>query len=158
MCVAGFTDSHWLRDAFGTVAYGFFPLRTMPAEVAAALIHSADERVPVDDLELGVDWLRHAARTVCVTVELGRSPSWSTALAAEGFDGRRASSSRYGACAPSGAGAVPAPARRVLARARPQPARGSFAVGEWSAPGASASTRTRSRPCAPRSSRATSTR
>jgi acetylornithine deacetylase/succinyl-diaminopimelate desuccinylase-like protein len=25
MCVAGFTDSHWVRDAFGTVAYGFFP-------------------------------------------------------------------------------------------------------------------------------------
>ena len=24
----GFTDSHWLREAFGTVAYGFFPLRT----------------------------------------------------------------------------------------------------------------------------------
>ncbi len=61
---AGFTDSHWLRDAFGTVAYGFFPLRTMPPEVAATLIHSADERAAVDDLELGVDWLRFAARTV----------------------------------------------------------------------------------------------
>ncbi len=60
----GFTDSHWLREAFGTVAYGFFPLRTMPSEVAAALIHSADERASVDDLELGVDWLRYAARAV----------------------------------------------------------------------------------------------
>ena len=65
ICVAGFTDSHWLREAFGTVAYGFFPLRTMPADVAAQLIHSADERVPVDDVELGVEWLRHAARTIC---------------------------------------------------------------------------------------------
>jgi acetylornithine deacetylase/succinyl-diaminopimelate desuccinylase-like protein len=64
MC-AGFTDSHWLREAFGTVAYGFFPYRTMTPELAAALIHSADERVPVSDLELGVEWLRHAARTVC---------------------------------------------------------------------------------------------
>ncbi|MBV8064884.1 MAG: M20/M25/M40 family metallo-hydrolase [Actinobacteria bacterium] len=63
-CVAGFTDSHWLREAFGTVAYGFFPARTLPPEVAAALIHSADERIPVDDLELGLEWLRHAARTV----------------------------------------------------------------------------------------------
>jgi acetylornithine deacetylase/succinyl-diaminopimelate desuccinylase-like protein len=63
--VAGFTDSHWLREAFGTVAYGFFPLRTMPAEVAAQLIHSADERIPVNDLELGLDWIRHAARAVC---------------------------------------------------------------------------------------------
>jgi acetylornithine deacetylase/succinyl-diaminopimelate desuccinylase-like protein len=65
ICTAGFTDSHWLREAFGTVAYGFFPLRTMPPEVAAQLIHSADERVPVADLELGLDWLRFAARAVC---------------------------------------------------------------------------------------------
>ncbi len=62
MCTAGFTDSHWLREAFGTVAYGFFPARAMDPDVAARLIHSADERVPVDDLELGVDFLRHAAR------------------------------------------------------------------------------------------------
>ena len=63
-CV-GFTDSHWLRRAFGTVAYGFFPVTdAMPPEVAASLIHSADERVPVADLELGVRWLRHAARAV----------------------------------------------------------------------------------------------
>jgi acetylornithine deacetylase/succinyl-diaminopimelate desuccinylase-like protein len=62
---AGFTDSHWLRDAFGTVAYGFFPSSgEMPAEVAATLVHSADERIPVADLELGVGWLRHAARAV----------------------------------------------------------------------------------------------
>jgi acetylornithine deacetylase/succinyl-diaminopimelate desuccinylase-like protein len=61
---AGFTDSHWLREAFGTVEYGFFPSRTMPGDVSATLIHSADERIPVDDLELGLDWLRFAARTV----------------------------------------------------------------------------------------------
>jgi acetylornithine deacetylase/succinyl-diaminopimelate desuccinylase-like protein len=65
ICTAGFTDSHWLREAFGTVAYGFFPTRTMPADVAAQLIHSADERVPLEDLELGVEWLRYAARAVC---------------------------------------------------------------------------------------------
>jgi len=65
ICTAGFTDSHWLREAFGTVAYGFFPVRAMPPEVSAQLIHSADERVPVDDLQLGVDWLRYAARAVC---------------------------------------------------------------------------------------------
>jgi acetylornithine deacetylase/succinyl-diaminopimelate desuccinylase-like protein len=64
VCVPGFTDSHWFRKAFGTVAYGFFPARVMDAEVAARLIHSADERVPVADLEVGVEWLRHAARHV----------------------------------------------------------------------------------------------
>jgi acetylornithine deacetylase/succinyl-diaminopimelate desuccinylase-like protein len=65
ICVAGFTDSHWVRDAFGTVAYGFFPARALLPEVAARLVHSADERVPVSDLELGVRFLRHVARTVC---------------------------------------------------------------------------------------------
>ena len=49
----GFTDSHFLREAFGTVAYGFFPMRTMDPELAARLIHSADERIAVEDLELG---------------------------------------------------------------------------------------------------------
>jgi acetylornithine deacetylase/succinyl-diaminopimelate desuccinylase-like protein len=59
--VAGFTDSHWVRDAFGTVAYGFFPTRAMDAQVAARLIHSADERIAVDDLELAVECFRHVA-------------------------------------------------------------------------------------------------
>jgi acetylornithine deacetylase/succinyl-diaminopimelate desuccinylase-like protein len=63
--LAGFTDSHYLREAFGTVAYGFFPMRAMDPEVAARLIHSADERIAVDDLELGTRFLTHAARAVC---------------------------------------------------------------------------------------------
>jgi len=65
ICVAGFTDSHWMREAFGTVAYGFFPARAMDPETAARLIHSANERIPVSDLELGVRFMRHAARAVC---------------------------------------------------------------------------------------------
>ncbi|MGH3063285.1 MAG: M20/M25/M40 family metallo-hydrolase [Gaiellaceae bacterium] len=69
LLLAGFTDSHWLRDAFGTVAYGFFPMRTMEPELAARLIHSADERIEVEDLELGLRFLRHAA------VEVGSLPS-----------------------------------------------------------------------------------
>jgi acetylornithine deacetylase/succinyl-diaminopimelate desuccinylase-like protein len=62
--VPGFTDSHWMRAAFGTVAYGFFPMRAMEAELALRLIHSADERAAVDDLELGVRFLRHAAESI----------------------------------------------------------------------------------------------
>ena len=78
ICVAGFTDSHWLREAFGTVAYGFFPLRAMSADLAARLIHSADERIAVDDLELGVELLaarrsragsrRHRCSAGCIGV------------------------------------------------------------------------------------------
>jgi acetylornithine deacetylase/succinyl-diaminopimelate desuccinylase-like protein len=65
LCNVGFTDSHWLREAFGTVAYGFFPVTgDLPPEKAALLEHAADERVPVSDLVLGVDWLRHAAHSV----------------------------------------------------------------------------------------------
>ena len=63
--VAGFTDSHWLRESFGTVAYGFFPMRAMDPQVAARLIHSADERIRVDDLELGLECFRHVARALC---------------------------------------------------------------------------------------------
>jgi acetylornithine deacetylase/succinyl-diaminopimelate desuccinylase-like protein len=60
-CVAGFTDSHWLREAFATVAYGFFPMKEMDADLASRLIHSADERIAVADLELGTEFLRHVA-------------------------------------------------------------------------------------------------
>jgi acetylornithine deacetylase/succinyl-diaminopimelate desuccinylase-like protein len=53
-----------MREAFGTIVYGFFPMRVMDPELAARLIHSADERAHVEDLELGADFLRHAARFV----------------------------------------------------------------------------------------------
>jgi len=56
LMTAGFTDSHWLREAFGTVAYGFFPSSgEMPAEVSATLVHSADERIPVEALDFGTE-------------------------------------------------------------------------------------------------------
>jgi acetylornithine deacetylase/succinyl-diaminopimelate desuccinylase-like protein len=64
LLLSGFTDSHWVRDAFGTVSYGFFPMRSMEPEVAARLIHSADERIEVEDLELGVRFLRYAAEAI----------------------------------------------------------------------------------------------
>jgi len=45
-----FTDSHYLREAFGTVAYGFWPVRSTPYEVMYGGLHGRDERVHVDDL------------------------------------------------------------------------------------------------------------
>jgi acetylornithine deacetylase/succinyl-diaminopimelate desuccinylase-like protein len=60
----GFTDSHFLRDAFGTAAYGFFPVKAMDPVVATRLVHSANERIPIDDLEAGVHVLRHVARSL----------------------------------------------------------------------------------------------
>ncbi len=60
----GFTDSHFLREAFGTVAYGYFPLKAMDTELVTRLVHSANERIAVDDLELGVEMLRSVARSL----------------------------------------------------------------------------------------------
>jgi acetylornithine deacetylase/succinyl-diaminopimelate desuccinylase-like protein len=62
-CVPGFTDSHWVRERFGTVAYGFFPIKMDP-RLSARLIHSADERIGIEDLELGLEFLRHASRAI----------------------------------------------------------------------------------------------
>ena len=64
MVGSGFTDSHWLRSTFGTVAYGFFPRRAIEPGLAARVVHGADERIPVDDLELGVRLYRDVARAV----------------------------------------------------------------------------------------------
>ncbi len=47
---AGFTDSHYLREAFGTVAYGLWPSQTTPHEIWSTTVHSDDERVHADDL------------------------------------------------------------------------------------------------------------
>ena len=67
MACPGFTDSHYLREAFGTVAYGFFPIRDMGPEKTSMLVHSANERTSVGDLELGVDMLRFVARELLTT-------------------------------------------------------------------------------------------
>jgi acetylornithine deacetylase/succinyl-diaminopimelate desuccinylase-like protein len=57
------TDGNSFRPK-GVKAYGFFPARALDPETAARLIHSADERVPVEDLELGVDFLRSSAKSL----------------------------------------------------------------------------------------------
>ena len=60
---AGFTDSHYVRERLGATVYGFFPLKAMETDLAARLVHSADERIAVADLELGVDLFRQIATT-----------------------------------------------------------------------------------------------
>jgi acetylornithine deacetylase/succinyl-diaminopimelate desuccinylase-like protein len=67
LACAGFTDSHYLREAYGTVAYGYFPIKTMDTELATKLVHSANERTHVDDLELGTNMLRSAALSLLGT-------------------------------------------------------------------------------------------
>jgi len=60
----GFTDSHFMRAAFGSVAYGFWPMRHTSYEVAAAGIHSVDERVHVGDLGYATRFHVDACRAI----------------------------------------------------------------------------------------------
>jgi acetylornithine deacetylase/succinyl-diaminopimelate desuccinylase-like protein len=60
----GFTDSHFLRQAFGTTAYGFWPVRHTPSDVLFSGVHNRDERIHVDDLGYGLAFTLHACRAV----------------------------------------------------------------------------------------------
>jgi acetylornithine deacetylase/succinyl-diaminopimelate desuccinylase-like protein len=60
----GFTDSHFLRSAFGTIAYGFWPVRHTPSDVLYSGVHNRDERIHVDDLGYALDFTLHACRAV----------------------------------------------------------------------------------------------
>jgi acetylornithine deacetylase/succinyl-diaminopimelate desuccinylase-like protein len=62
MLSTGFTDSVYLRAAAGTVAYGFSPFRTTPAEVVQSGYHNRDERIHVDDLALSARFHEFAVR------------------------------------------------------------------------------------------------
>jgi len=46
----GFTDSHWIREAHGTVAYGFAPVFATGAMAYMRAAHAADEALAIDDL------------------------------------------------------------------------------------------------------------
>jgi acetylornithine deacetylase/succinyl-diaminopimelate desuccinylase-like protein len=50
MVTPGFTDSHWIRAAHGTVAYGFAPVFSTPFDVYLDGAHGADEAIDVADL------------------------------------------------------------------------------------------------------------
>jgi acetylornithine deacetylase/succinyl-diaminopimelate desuccinylase-like protein len=65
LVLPGFTDSHWFRKAFpDCVAYGFFPQRAMTIFETTPLIHAADERIDVDDLELASGFYQGLAPTL----------------------------------------------------------------------------------------------
>jgi acetylornithine deacetylase/succinyl-diaminopimelate desuccinylase-like protein len=61
----GFTDSRWFREAFpDCVAYGFMPARAFDLFEATPLIHSADERVPVEDLGMAARFFAGLAQEI----------------------------------------------------------------------------------------------
>jgi acetylornithine deacetylase/succinyl-diaminopimelate desuccinylase-like protein len=59
----GFTDSRTFRDAFPEcAAYGFFPHRHATKFETDQLIHGADERIDVRDLEFAAGFFGDLAR------------------------------------------------------------------------------------------------
>jgi acetylornithine deacetylase/succinyl-diaminopimelate desuccinylase-like protein len=61
----GFSDSNWFRGAFDSASvYGFCPHRRRGLLEAAPLVHGADERVPVEDLELAAGFFYELAPRV----------------------------------------------------------------------------------------------
>ncbi|MGH2916215.1 MAG: M20/M25/M40 family metallo-hydrolase [Solirubrobacteraceae bacterium] len=63
VCV-GFTDSHYARDSFGSIAYGFWPMCRTPYEVWSTTVHGHDERVHIDDLAYATLFHLHACRAL----------------------------------------------------------------------------------------------
>jgi acetylornithine deacetylase/succinyl-diaminopimelate desuccinylase-like protein len=65
MAMAGFSDSHWFRKAFDSaIVYGFCPQRELSLPDAAPLVHGADERAAVADVELAAGFYRHMAQEI----------------------------------------------------------------------------------------------
>ena len=62
--MAGFSDSHWFRRAFGATVYGFCPQRELGLFEAGPLVHGVDERAAVSDVELGADFYADLCRRV----------------------------------------------------------------------------------------------
>lgn len=60
----GFTDSHYLRQSWGTVAYGFWPFRHTPSDVYGSGFHNRDERIHIDDLGYAVEFHLEACRAI----------------------------------------------------------------------------------------------
>jgi acetylornithine deacetylase/succinyl-diaminopimelate desuccinylase-like protein len=58
----GFSDSHFMRESFGTVAYGFWPLRHTPIDVYQTGFHNRDERIHSGDLGYAARFHIYAAR------------------------------------------------------------------------------------------------
>ena len=63
--MAGFSDSHWFRRAFdAATVYGFCPQRELSLLDAAPLVHSADERAAVSDVEFAARFYRDTIQRV----------------------------------------------------------------------------------------------
>jgi acetylornithine deacetylase/succinyl-diaminopimelate desuccinylase-like protein len=60
----GFSDCHFLREAYGSVAYGFIPFRHADPMTNLTTKHAPDERVLVDDLVFQAEAALAIARAI----------------------------------------------------------------------------------------------
>jgi acetylornithine deacetylase/succinyl-diaminopimelate desuccinylase-like protein len=61
--MSGFSDSHWWRKAFDSATvYGFCPQNALNTFESSELVHAADERIPVADVELGAKFFHDLAQ------------------------------------------------------------------------------------------------
>jgi acetylornithine deacetylase/succinyl-diaminopimelate desuccinylase-like protein len=60
----GFADSNYLRQEWGTAAFGFWPLRTTPLELYESGQHNSNERIHRDDLGYATTAQMHIVRTL----------------------------------------------------------------------------------------------
>ncbi len=65
----GFTDSHWVRGAYGTAAYGFAPVFSTPLSIYLDGMHGADEAIDIDDLAEMADFNLHALTSLAAVDE-----------------------------------------------------------------------------------------
>jgi acetylornithine deacetylase/succinyl-diaminopimelate desuccinylase-like protein len=60
----GYSDCHTLRDAYGTIAYGFIPFRHADPMTNLTTKHGVDEHVLIDDVVFQTQAAIHVARAI----------------------------------------------------------------------------------------------
>jgi acetylornithine deacetylase/succinyl-diaminopimelate desuccinylase-like protein len=63
----GFSDSYWVRQAFGTAAYGFAPILNDDPVAYFDAAHAADESLAIDDLVDMAEFHLHALRALGIS-------------------------------------------------------------------------------------------
>jgi acetylornithine deacetylase/succinyl-diaminopimelate desuccinylase-like protein len=62
--VTGFTDAQWVKK-FGTICYGFTPVKLPEGMSLPKLYHGHNERIPVDGFRWGLDVFMKTVREFC---------------------------------------------------------------------------------------------
>jgi acetylornithine deacetylase/succinyl-diaminopimelate desuccinylase-like protein len=64
MISTGFTDSHFMRERFDTIAYGMWPYKSTPLSVMDEGVHNVNERIMAEDLVYAIRFHLHVVRQI----------------------------------------------------------------------------------------------